>query len=335
MSDHPAHHRFGPAGVLDPPIAIPTRRPWWRWRPAWRFHAPAWTSSFTFHLLLFVATVLTTLTVGAQIAENYAAHRPAFDLTLSWLLIRNLEHHPLLLLRGAPFSGTLLGILLAHELGHYLAARAYRLRVSYPYFIPAPTLIGTLGAFIRIREPIPTRRVLFDVAFAGPLAGFVVAVPALVSAVLRSRTGGLMTIPDMIVPGHPLALMLLARWLRPGVPLGQLVLTPAGCAAWVGLFATALNLLPISQLDGGHILYAVFEGRHRLVARVLWAALLPLGYFCWAGWFFWAAMIALIGVRHPPVRFPFEDLGRLRSALAVAALVIFALCFMPTPFSVG
>jgi membrane-associated protease RseP (regulator of RpoE activity) len=334
MSDHPAHHSFGPAGVAGPPIAISSRRPWWRWRPAWRFRAPAWTSSFPFHLALLGATILTTLTVGAQIAENYAAHRPAFDLNLSWLLIRNLEHHPLLLLRGVPFSGTLLGILLAHELGHYLVARAYRLRVSYPYFIPAPTLIGTLGAFIRIREPIPTRRVLFDVAFAGPAAGFVVAVPALVSAVLRSRAGSVILIPDMIVPGHPLALTFLAHWLRPGVPLDQLVLTPAGCAAWVGLFATALNLLPISQLDGGHILYAVLEGRHRLVARVLWLALLPLGYFCWAGWFFWAVMIALIGVGHPPVRFPFENLGRLRPALALAALVIFALCFMPTPFSV-
>jgi len=267
-------------------------------------------------------------------AENYSAHRPAFDLNLSWILLRSLENHPLLLLQGVPFSGTLLGILLAHELGHYLVARAYCLRVSYPYFIPAPTLIGTLGAFIRIRQPIPTRRILFDVAVAGPVAGFVVAVPALALAVLRSRVGSVMLNPDMVVPGHPLALTFLAHWLRPGVALNQLVLTPAGCAAWVGLFATALNLLPISQLDGGHILYAVLECRHRLVARVLWVALLPLGYFCWAGWFFWAAMIALIGVKHPSVRFPLEDPGRRRVALAVAALVIFALCFMPTPFSV-
>lgn len=334
MGDGPANSRFGPAAILDPPILSSPRRPWWRWRPAWRFRAPAWTSSFPFHLTLLVLTVLTTLTVGAQIADNYAAHRPAFDLDLSWSLLRNVGQHPLLLLSGLPFSGTLLGILLAHELGHYLTARANGLRVSYPYFIPAPTLIGTLGAFIRIRQSIPTRKVLFDVALAGPLAGFVVAVPALASAVLHSRVGSVTSIPDMIIPGHPLALALLAHWIRPGVPVSRLLLTPVGCAAWVGLFATALNLLPISQLDGGHLLYAVFGQRHRTVARVLWITLLPLGYFCWAGWFFWAAEVALIGIKHPPVLFPADGLGRARLVLAVVALAILALCFMSAPFSI-
>lgn len=334
MGEAPASSKFRPAAVLDQPILVSRRRAWWRWRPAWRFRAPAWASSLPFHLTLLALTVLTTLTVGAQIADNYVAHRPAFDLDLSWSLLRSLGQHPLLLLSGLPFSGTLLGILLAHELGHYLAARAYGLRVSYPYFIPAPTLIGTLGAFIRIREPIHTRKMLFDVAVAGPLAGFVVAIPALAAAILRSRVGTVASIPDMIIPGHPLALTLLAHWIRPGMPVSRLVLTPAGCAAWVGLFATALNLLPISQLDGGHILYAVFERRHRVVARVLWVALLPLGYFCWPGWFFWAVMIAFIGVKHPPVRFPADDLGPTRLVLAFAALAILVLCFMPTPFSV-
>ncbi len=334
MGDRLANPRFDPAALLDPPPLPSAPRPWWRWRPVWRFRAPAWTSSFPFHLALLGATVLTTLIVGAQMAENYAAHRPAFDLDLSWSLLRSLAKHPSLLLRGLPFSGTLLGILLAHELGHYLTARAYGLRVSYPYFIPAPTLIGTLGAFIRIREPIPTRRTLFDVAAAGPIAGFVVAVPALSFAIVHSRAGTVTPSPDMIIPGHPLALTALAHWLRPGVPLAQLMLTPTGCAALVGLFATALNLLPISQLDGGHILYAVLEGRHGLVGRVLWVTLLPLGYFCWAGWFFWAVMIAFIGVRHPPVMYPTDELGRMRLVVASIALVIFALCFMPTPFSV-
>jgi membrane-associated protease RseP (regulator of RpoE activity) len=334
MGDGPAHSPFGPAALLDSPDIVVPRPPWWRWRPAWRFRAPAWTSSFPFHAALLGVTLLTTLIVGAQIAANYAARRPAFDLDLSWTLFRNLWEHPSLLASGVPFSTTLLGILLAHELGHYITARAYGLRVSYPYFIPAPTLIGTLGAFIRIRSPIRTRRVLFDVAVAGPLAGFVVAIPALAFAVLRSRSGSVASIPDAIIPGHPLALTALTHWLRPGVPVSQLALTPAGCAAWVGLFATALNLLPISQLDGGHILYAVLERRHRLLARVFWLALLPLGYFCWAGWFFWAAMIGFIGVGHPPVMFPAEGLGRLRPVLAFIALVMFVLCFMPTPFFV-
>lgn len=267
-------------------------------------------------------------------AGNYAARRPAFDLDLSWSFLRGVWHSPLLLLSGLPFSGTLLGILLAHELGHYLTARAYGLRVSYPYFIPAPTLIGTLGAFIRIREPIHTRSMLFDVAVAGPLAGFVIAIPALAAAILRSRVGTVAPVPDMIVPGHPLALTVLAHWIRPGVPLSHLVLTPAACAAWVGLFATALNLLPISQLDGGHLLYAVFGRGHKTVARLLWITLLPLGYFCWAGWFFWAVLIAFIGIKHPPVAFPAGGLGRARPLLAVVALAILVLCFMPTPFSI-
>lgn len=332
MGNGPAN--FDPAALLEPPILASPRRPWWSWRPAWQFRAPAWTSSFPFHLALLGVTVLTTLTVGAQMAANYAARRPAFNLDLSWSLLRSVAQHPFLLLSGLPFSGTLLGILLAHELGHYLTARAYGLRVSYPYFIPAPTLIGTLGAFIRIREPIQTRRMLFDVAVTGPLAGFAVAVPALATAILHSRVGNVAAMPDTIIPGDPLALTALVHWARPGVTLSQLVLTPAGCAAWVGLFATALNLLPISQLDGGHILYAVFERRHRPVARVLWITLFPLGYFCWAGWFFWAVIIALIGVKHPAVRFPADNLGRARPVLALVALAILVLCFMPTPFSV-
>lgn len=233
MGEAPASSKFPPAAVLDRPFLVSRRRAWWEWRPAWRFRAPAWTSNFSFHLALLAATVLTTLTVGAQMAGNYAARRPAFDLDLSWSFLRGVWHSPLLLLSGLPFSGTLLGILLAHELGHYLTARAYGLRVSYPYFIPAPTLIGTLGAFIRIREPIHTRSMLFDVAVAGPLAGFVIAIPALAAAILRSRVGTVAPVPDMIVPGHPLALTVLAHWIRPGVPLSHLVLTPAACAAWL------------------------------------------------------------------------------------------------------
>jgi membrane-associated protease RseP (regulator of RpoE activity) len=321
--------------MAAPPVLAAARRHWWRLRSALSFRAPAWMSAFPFHLALFALTVLTTLIVGAQIAANYGARRPAFDLDLSGTLFRGLWHHPSLLLTGLPFSATLLAILLAHELGHYFAARAYGLRVSYPYFIPAPTLIGTLGAFIRIREAIRTRRMLFDVAVAGPLAGFVVAIPALAVAVLHSRVGTLSPVPDTIIPGHPLALSAITHWIRPGVPVARLALTPSGCAAWVGLFATALNLLPISQLDGGHILYALLDRGHRITARVLWLALLPLGYFCWAGWFFWAAMIGFIGVKHPPVMMPSEGLGHGRCALALIALLIFAVCFMPTPFFVS
>jgi membrane-associated protease RseP (regulator of RpoE activity) len=334
MGEGPSNALCDPALLDRPILVVPRRRPWWRWRPTWRFRLPPWTSAFPFHLALFATTILTTLVVGAQIAGNYAARRPAFDLDLSFFLFRSLWRHPSLLGSGVPFSATLLSILLAHELGHYVTARAYGLRVSYPYFIPAPTLIGTLGAFIRIRSAIPTRRALFDVAVAGPVAGFVIAIPALAAAVMNSHVSGVAASRNAIIPGHPLALTLLDHWLRPGVPAAQVVLTPAGCAAWVGLFATALNLVPISQLDGGHILYAVLDRRHRRLASVLWLALLPLGYFCWAGWFFWAAMIGFLGVRHPPVLFPSEGPGSARSIMALIALAIFVLCFMPTPFSV-
>lgn len=291
-------------------------------------------SSLPFHLLLLALTVLSTVAVGVQIASNYAHRRPAFSLDLSTPLFRSLWQHPAQLSSGVPFSFTLLGILLAHELGHYLACRYYGLRVSYPYFLPAPTLIGTLGAFIRIRSPILTRRMLFDVAVAGPIAGFVLAIPALAVAVLHSRAGPVMAVPDTITLGHPLALVLLTRLLRPGIASEQLALTPAGCAAWVGLFATALNLLPMSQLDGGHILYATLGRKHRVLSRSFWLALLPLGYFSWPGWFVWAGMIGLIGLGHPPVLFPFDTLGRPRQVLAALAAAIFALCFLPSPFSV-
>ena len=307
------------------------------WRPRWlrrpRFQAPSWMSSPPFHLLLLALTVLSTLAVGVQIAADYASHRPAFSLDFSPNLFQSLWHHPAELSSGVPFSFTLLGILLAHELGHFLTCRYYGLRASYPYFLPAPTLIGTLGAFIRIRSPILTRSMLFDVAVAGPIAGFVLAVPAVSVAVLHSRAGPVIAVPDTITLGHPLALVLLARLLRPGIAPAQLALTPVGCAAWVGLFATALNLLPMSQLDGGHILYATFGRKHRLFSRGFWLALLPLGYF-WPGWFVWAGMVGLIGLSHPPVLFPFDNIGRSRQVLAVVAAAIFVLCFVPSPFSV-
>jgi membrane-associated protease RseP (regulator of RpoE activity) len=310
------------------------RRIWWRWRSARRFRAPAWASSLQFHLLLFAATVLTTLTVGAQIALNYSKRLPAFNLELSSALFRNLWHHPGTLALGLPFSCTLLGILLAHEMGHYLTCRRYGLTVSYPYFIPAPTLIGTLGAFIKIRSPIYTRRMLFEVAVAGPIAGFVLAIPAMAWAVLHSHVGSPSELSGSITCGRPLALTLFTYMLRPGISPARLALSPVGCAAWVGLFATALNLLPMSQLDGGHILYAVVGSKHRLLSRCFWLALLPLGYFCWLGWFMWAAIIGIIGVGHPPVMFPEEKLGRAHQALAVVALAIFILTFMPTPLTV-
>jgi membrane-associated protease RseP (regulator of RpoE activity) len=316
--------------VLGAPAGGVTRR--LRWRPAWRLRLPAWTRSLPFHLLLFLLTALTTVTVGAGIAQNYARHLPSFNLDISFALLRVAFRHPQILASGVPFSAALLGILLAHEMGHYLACRFYGLRVTYPYFIPAPTLIGTMGAFIKIRSPIFNRRMLFDIAVAGPLAGFILAAPLLAYSVLDSHAGAGSAMPDAIMPGVPLLQGMLVHMLRPGVIPSQLALSPVGSAAWVGLFATALNLLPMSQLDGGHILYAIFGKHHRYLSRGFWLALLPLGYFSWPGWFVWAVIIVAIGLGHPPVMMPTDRLGRGRQALAFLAGVIFVLSFMPTPF---
>jgi membrane-associated protease RseP (regulator of RpoE activity) len=300
-------------------------------RARWR----GWLTSLPFHVLLFLLTVLTTLVVGSHLALNYARGIPVFDVDFTWSFFAGLWRHPTHLLAGAPFSATLLGILLAHELGHYVTCRRYGIQATYPYFIPAPTLIGTLGAFIRIKTPIVTRRALFDVGISGPLVGFVVAIPALALAVLHSHTvAPPISPPDSITLGNPLSVILLGKLLRPGIDPAGIALHPIGCAAWVGLFATALNLLPAGQLDGGHILYAVLGEKHRAVSRGLFLALVPLGVFCWAGWIVWAIILLAIGLRHPVLLTTDEALGPSRKVLALVALLILILTFIPTPFAV-
>jgi membrane-associated protease RseP (regulator of RpoE activity) len=272
--------------------------------------------------------------VGVHIALNYERNFPAFDWDFSRAFFADLVRNPAMLKLGMPFSLTLLSILLAHELGHYFTCRYYGIQASYPYFIPAPTLIGTMGAFIRIKSPITTRGALFDIGISGPLAGFMVAIPALVMATLNSHAVTPRHISDSIMLGNPLAIILLGKILRPGLNPGSISLHPVGCAAWVGLFATNLNLLPMGQLDGGHILFALLGERHRVVSRGLFLALVPLGVFCWAGWIVWAVILLILGLRHPVVMIPSDPLGKVRKALALLAALIFFLTFVPTPFAV-
>ncbi len=302
----------------------------------WGFRQPRrrWFNSPAFHVLLFLLTFVSTLIVGTHIALNYERNFPAFDWDISRAFFTGILHDPGMLKLGLPFSLTLLSILLAHELGHYCTCRYYGLRASYPYFIPAPTLIGTMGAFIRIKSPITTRRALFDVGISGPLAGFIVALPALIVATLKCQAVVPINLPDTITLGNPLAITLLGKILRPGLNPASISLQPIGCAAWVGLFATALNLLPVGQLDGGHILYAVLGERHRTVSWGLFAALVPLGVFCWAGWMVWAVILLVVGLRHPVVMIPSEALGKVRKSLALLAVLLFLLTFIATPFAV-
>lgn len=284
------------------------------------------------HVLLFVLTALTTLAVGSQLEFAYLRNLPAVDLERGINPFAGLWAHPERWLAGVPFSLTLLGILLAHEMGHYLACRYYGIAASLPYFIPAPTVIGTLGAFIRIKSPIVSRRALFDVGIAGPLVGFAVALPVVIFGIAFSRV-----IPSMHTPvsfGSPLLVTLLSQLLHPGIPEANIYLHPVARAAWVGLFATALNLLPIGQLDGGHILYAATgEKYHRLLSRLFLLALLPLGYL-WSGWLLWSVLVFFLGTRHPALSDP-VPLDHRRRWLGALALVIFILCFMPRPFSVN
>jgi membrane-associated protease RseP (regulator of RpoE activity) len=310
--------------------------PWFTpgWVPARWPLAPRkrWYNSLLFHAGLFLLTVLTTLIVGTHIELNYAHNLPVFDWDVSLSYFRELWRHPGLLVLGVPFSFTLLGILLAHEMGHYLTCRHYGIRATYPYFIPAPTLIGTLGAFIRIKSPIVNRRELFDVGISGPIAGFVLAIPALIVAIFLTKGAMPTTSPDSISLGNSLAVILLTKLFRSGINPGQIISHPVGCAAWVGLFATALNLLPVGQLDGGHILYAALGDKCRNISRGFFLVLLPLGAFCWYGWIAWAVILFFLGLRHPKVIEPVEPLGRKRMVLAVVAALILILTFLPTPF---
>ena len=278
---------------------------------------------------LFFLTVISTLAVGAQFSLAYArGEMPAFENFFhSYFQILRSPHA---MLAGLPFAATLLGILLAHELGHYFTCRYYGMSASYPYFIPAPTLIGTLGAFIRIRSPIVNRKALFDVGISGPVAGFIFIIPAMAFAILHSKIIPGVQADSAVVFGEPVLMRILLAIFRPGIPAADLLLNPIGRAAWVGLFATSLNLIPGGQLDGGHILYALSSESHRRITFGVALALLPLAYFWW-GWIAWAAILLILGFRHPPLIDRRALLDTKRRVWAAVGLAIFVLSFMPVP----
>jgi membrane-associated protease RseP (regulator of RpoE activity) len=280
---------------------------------------------------LFIITTFSVLAAGAQFAASYAVgQQPALDDFVASYFQPFIE--PRLFLLGVPFAVTLMGILLAHELGHYFACRYYHIHATYPFFIPAPTLIGTLGAFIRIQSPIANRRALFDVAIAGPLLGFLVAVPAFALAIVKSKF--IVGSEALDVFGRPLIERILEAILQPGVAHQNILLNPIGRAAWVGIFATSLNLLPAGQLDGGHILYTLASQSHRRVTLAVAVLLVPLAIHYWVGWFLWAVLLLIIGFRHPPLIDRWEPLDARRRSWALVALAMFILCFMPAPIAV-
>ncbi len=282
--------------------------------------------------ILFVLTIFSTLAVGTEFASAYQAGVAPFTNGRVFPYATVIAH-PALLLTGLPFAFTLMVILLAHELGHFFACRHYHIPASFPYFVPAPTLIGTFGAFIRIRAPIFNRKALFDVGLSGPVVGFLFALPALVVGIAMSKVVPGAQSQGWIVFGNPPLVKLLESILRPNVRQGDLLLDPVGRAAWVGLFVTALNLLPVSQLDGGHVVYAVAPDKHRYISLAVILALVPMGYL-WSGWLLWAALLLVfLGLRHPPLLDYWEPLDEKRKFWAFIGLVIFLLCFTPIPLA--
>ncbi|HET8549276.1 MAG TPA: site-2 protease family protein [Bryobacteraceae bacterium] len=279
------------------------------------------------HIALLFLTLLTTSAMGARLADNFAANRPLVATDL--LAVTQIFVDPGALIRGLPFSLTLLTILLAHEMGHYVACLYYRIDASLPWFLPSPLLLGTFGAFIRIRSAICSKRALFDVGVAGPIAGFVLVVPALAIGLAHSKMIPAIAAQGDLLFGTPLLQHLLQMAIMPGVPASDILLHPVARAAWIGALATALNLLPIGQLDGGHILYA-FVGRwHTRLSRLFAAALIPLGYYYWHGWFFWGVILFFLN-RHPRI-YDETPIGRARGKLGALAVTMLVLCFTVTP----
>ena len=277
------------------------------------------------HLLLLLATLATTMLAGALV------HVESAPPSEQWL---GIARDPSRWLPGIPYALAVLTILVAHEMGHFLACRYYRIPASLPYFLPGPPLLGTFGAFIRIRGVIPSRKALFDVGIAGPLAGFVAALPFVLYGLSRSRVVPASQAGDMeYMLGFPLLFLALLRWYFPALPHDAvLLLSPYLSAAWVGMLATSLNLLPAGQLDGGHLCYAISRKFHARVSRATLVCVILLGALHKA-WLIWAVALLFIGQRHPHLLDEEQGLSAGRKALAVLALVIFLLTFMPVPLS--
>jgi membrane-associated protease RseP (regulator of RpoE activity) len=299
------------------------------------------------HALLLAATCFTTMVVGARMEFNFLHNLPLFSVgdewvpffPLAWVLAQ-----PARLLYGIPFSATLLTILFAHEMGHYLCCRYYGVRATLPFFIPAPTLIGTLGAVIRIKAPIRSRAALFDIGIAGPIAGFVVAVGTLAVALLYSKPLPAGIGPSELRLGFPPIFYLTQDALRvfapnhsiAGLPLSRVYLHPTAVAAWVGMFATALNLLPSSQLDGGHIVYAVAPRAHRAISWLTVIVLVILGRV-YMSWRLWAGLLIVMNLltnrQQQSPRYP--TIPANRWPLALLALLMLVLTFMVAPIQLN
>jgi hypothetical protein len=310
--------------------------------------AQARPERWLWHGALLLLTVICTLAAGAVIAHTW---QPPSGTGLSGTIAATIQFAEFLatdgwrtILSGWQFAVPLLGILLVHELGHYLAARRYAIDVSPPYFLPVPpnlSPIGNLGAFIRIRSPVYDRRQLLDVGAAGPLAGFVVALGVLWWGYATSTRSGMLFTPDAsmiglvgrpVILGDSLLTYAMREWILPGS--GAVMLSPQAFAGWVGMFVTALNLLPLSQLDGGHILYGLLGRRQTVVSLIAVLGLVVLGREA-PMWWLWVALTFVIGGgkwAHPSVVLPERPVLRRGRWTGIACVIVFVVTFVPIPF---
>jgi membrane-associated protease RseP (regulator of RpoE activity) len=310
---------------------------------------PRTRSNPAINLVLFAVTAISTLLVGALYGD-LALDMRAFDN--EWQLLWHIVTTPALLLSGWPFAASLLGILTAHEFGHYFAARYHKVAVTLPYFIPMPLGFGTLGAFIRLKEPVPDRRKLFDIGVAGPLAGLLVAVSLLFIGLATSPVEVPPPIPGALLEGNSLLYYYAKVWVfgqaLPDPVTGlDVIMNRVTFAAWIGLLVTALNLLPLGQLDGGHTVFALFGRRARAINVAALLGMLLLGvagiptvqaYFPalasigWSGWFLWLVLINLLGGPfHPPALDDVTKLDSTRHWVGYFVLLIFIVTFVPVP----
>lgn len=285
------------------------------------------------HIGLFLLTFFFAMVVGARLQDNFLHTRPLFINDERFFAISAIWRQPAHLWDGLSFAASLLGILMAHEMGHFLYAVKHRVYATLPFFIPAPTPVGTFGAFIQIRSRFQSLAALFDIGIAGPIAGFVLAVPLTLVGLALSKPLPVGSDAVMNIGYPPIFHLLYAVQRGWNAPLENVLLHPVAVAAWIGMLATALNLLTGGQLDGGHIVYALRPSLHGKITRISMAILLPLSIFFWPGWLIWVFGLWLTR-RHPYVaEYPPLDVTRRR--VAFLGLLMFVLTFTPAPFAGG
>jgi membrane-associated protease RseP (regulator of RpoE activity) len=269
------------------------------------------------HIVLFILTMLSTLFVGAM-------QTGADILKDPWKIYY-----------GLPFALTLMIILLTHELSHYFASKKHGVNATLPYFIPAPTIIGTFGAFIKMKSPIVTRKALIDIGASGPIAGFIVSVIAVMIGLHLSEIVPVAETKGALTLGDSILFSFLAQTVLGVTPAdSDILLNPVAFAGWIGLFVTSMNLIPVGQLDGGHIAFALLGEKQTRLSFILVLVMSLLGVLLWEGWIIWAVLLLVLGLRHPPVISWEVPLDTRRKVIGWIAFLIFILTFIPVPFKI-